>query len=371
MIPRPVNVSSSRRQARAWVEVDLAAVVENARTLARISGARLLPVVKADAYGVGAVAVSRALEALDPWGFAVATVDEGSALRAAGISRPILVFLPARPESFDDHRESRLTPTLGDAASISAWREVGPSERVAAFHLEIDTGMNRTGVRWDAIEPLAGLLDTPGLQGCFTQLHSAEQQNDSATVQLERFREAVGRLRRRPALLHVANSAAALRGPEFTADMIRPGMFLYGGHPADWLPTPRSVVALRARVCAVRRVTAGESVSYGASWVAPRTTTIATLPIGYADGLARGFGSGGGRVLVRGRSCPVVGVVTMDFAMVDLGDEAVGVGEVATVIGGDGTGGASITLPEVAAWSGLTQYQVLTNLGARLPRIYG
>lgn len=366
MLRAPVNVPPSRSDARAWVEVDLAAVLENARTLARLSGTRLLPVVKADAYGTGAVAVSRALEAVDPWGFAVATIDEGCELRAAGVTRPILVLIPARPESFGDYQGAKLTATLGDGAAVHAWRGRG-----AAYHLEIDTGMNRTGVKWDAIGPLVDALDTPELEGAFTQLHSADRRDSSAATQLQRFREAVGSLRRRPALLHVANSAAALQGGDFAGDLARPGLFLYGGHAADWLPAPRPVVSLRARVCAVRRVAAGETVSYGGSWVAKGATTIATLPIGYADGLVRGLAAGGGQVLLRGRWCPVVGVVTMDFTMIDAGEGQVEMGDVATLIGADESNGARITLPEFASWSGLIQYQVLTNLGARLQRIHG
>lgn len=160
MLRAPVNVPPSRSDARAWVEVDLAAVLENARTLARLSGTRLLPVVKADAYGTGAVAVSRALEAVDPWGFAVATIDEGCELRAAGVTRPILVLIPARPESFGDYQGAKLTATLGDGAAVHAWRGRG-----AAYHLEIDSGMNRTGVKWDAIGALVDALDIEQLRG--------------------------------------------------------------------------------------------------------------------------------------------------------------------------------------------------------------
>src|SRR5207247_1503121 len=147
----PVNVSTSGRDARAWVEVDLAAVVENARTVARVAGTRLLPVVKANAYGVGAVAVSQALEALDPWGYGA----------------------------------QQLTPALGDGRTVADW--IARGARGGAFHLEIDTGMGRSGVRWDEVEPLADLLDTPYLEGCYTQFHSAERSDGSAEQQLERF----------------------------------------------------------------------------------------------------------------------------------------------------------------------------------------
>ncbi len=360
-------MSTSGRDARAWVEVDLAAVVENARTVARVAGTRLLPVVKANAYGVGAVAVSRALEPLDPWGYGVATVEEGAELRAAGIVRPVLVFMPARPDLFDAYHAHRLTPALDEPVSIHAW--IARGARGGAFHLEIDTGMGRTGVRWDEIEPLADLLDTPYLEGCYTHFHSADRRDGSADAQLERFKAAVGRLARRPPLLHAANSAAALRGKPFALDAIRPGIYLYGASAGEGLPVGRPVIALRARVVSVRNVQRGESVSYNASWIAPRDTTVATLGIGYADGVRRSLGlKGDATVLLNGARCPVVGLVTMDLTMVDVGDGRAAVGDVATLVGDVERQGN--TLDQFAAWSGTLQHEFLAGLGARLPRIY-
>jgi alanine racemase len=362
-----VNVPTSGRDARAWVEVDLAAVVENARTIARVAGTRLLPVVKADAYGMGAVAVSRALEAVDPWGYCVATIEEGAELRAAGIARPVLVLTPARAELFDAHQAQRLTPALGDEPAIAAW--IARGARGGPFHLEIDTGMGRSGVRWDDVDPLADLLDTPYLEGCFTHFHSAERRDGSAEMQLDRFRQALGRLARRPAVLHVANSAAALRDRAFAFDAVRPGVYLYGGVPGDGLPDAKPVLSVRARVVAVRRVRAGDSVSYNATWTAPRDTTVATLGIGYADGerrlLAR---SGDAHVLLGGRRAPVVGRVTMDLTMVDTGDAPPQVGDVATLVGS--ADGAVITLRQISAWSDALPHEFLAGLGVRLPRIY-
>jgi alanine racemase len=360
-----VSASVRGREQRAWVEVNLAAVIENARTVARVSGTRLLPVVKANAYGVGAVAVSKALEELEPWGYGVATVEEGAELRAAGITRPVVVFMPAGPAWFPEFERFRLTPVLGDAAAIRAWTARG--ER--AFHVEIDTGMGRSGVRWDEAAALREAADTPALEGCYTQFHSADRRDGSAEEQFERFERAVAAWRRRPPLLHVANSAAALAGRRFALDLVRPGVFLYGGTAGPGLPAPRPVVSLRARVLAVRRLAAGESVSYHALWRAPQATTVATLGIGYADGLRRGLGAGGGAVLLRGRRCPVVGAVTMDLTMVDVGDHPVAVGDVATLIGE--ADGGRIGLEEFAAWSGELQRAVLTSLGPRLPRLYG
>ncbi|MBI1967129.1 MAG: alanine racemase [Gemmatimonadetes bacterium] len=358
-----MNLSMSGRDSRAWVEVDLAAVIENARTVAQAAGTRLLPVVKANAYGVGAVAVSRALETVDPWGYGVATVDEGAELRAAGITRPVLVLTPGRPEWFDGYRAHRLTPSFEDAAVIRAWRASGGG----FFHVEIDTGMSRSGVRWDAVESLRDVLDTPDFEAAFTQFHSADRADDSAERQRERFLESVGRLPRRPALLHAANSAASLRDRQFAFDMVRPGIYLYCGSTVGQ-PQGRQVVSLRSRVVSVRPLRRGETVSYGASWMAPQDTTVATLGIGYADGVRRCLG-GRAHVLLRGRVCPIVGVVTMDLTMVDAGDRPVAVGDVATLIGEDG--GRRITVQDVAGWAKTITYEVLTGLGPRLPRIYG
>jgi len=348
---------------RAWIEVDVAAVLENARTVAHRTGARLLPVVKANAYGLGAVGVSGALETVAPWGYAVATIEEGAELRAAGIARPIVVLTPACPEEFAALRHYSLRPVLDDARAIAEWDGRGP------FHLEIDTGMGRSGIGWDAIDAVRESLDVSQLEGAFTQCHSADRADDTADAQLTRFRAAVARLPRRPALLHVANSAAALRDRRFALDLVRPGIFLYGGRPGEGLPEGRPVVRLRARVVSVRRLRTGDTVSYGARWTAPQETTIATLAVGYADGPRRQLGLGSeAYVLLNGARCRIAGVVTMDFTMVDAGDLPVQVGDVATLLGEDG--GDRITLAQFAEWSGELQHAVLTSLGGRPPRVY-
>ena len=239
---------------------------------------------------------------------------------------------------------------------------------VVDVHLKIDTGMGRSGVRWDDISEIGEAVDTPSLEGCYTHFQSAERRDGSAERQLERFLDAVGRLPRRPTLLHVANSAAALRGQQFALDLIRPGIFLYGGSAADDAAQPRPVVSLRARVISMRRIGRGESVSYNASWTAPHDTVIATLRCGYADGLRRMLGVGSGAsVLVRGQRRPIVGFVQMDMALVDTGTLEVQVGDIATIVGEDAK--QRITLKEFADWSGELPHEFLTSLGPRLPRI--
>ena len=351
--------------ARAWVDVDLGALVANARSLVALTGTRLLPMVKANGYGLGACAVARALEPLEPWGYGVASVEEGAALREAGIARPILVVSPLLAEAVEAHIAHDLRPTIGDLPALEAWCAGSPRP----FHVEIDTGMGRAGVRWDDPATLAAvaarLQDAAGWEGAFTHFHSADSDPASAAVQWERFHGVLAALPRRPRLVHAANSAAALRGRAYAGDLIRPGIFLYGGR-ADG-QVPRTVAALRARVVAVRRIGAGETVSYGATWRAPRPTTIATLAIGYADGFlrsAREAAAPGRWIELGGALAPVVGRVTMDMTMLDVGEARPGVGDVATVYGG------RVSLDQQAAAAGTIAYEMLTALGSRVPRRY-
>lgn len=356
--------------ARAWVDVDLAAIVANARTVATVCGRPLLPMVKANGYGLGAVAVARALERLDPWGFGVATPEEGAELRAAGIRRPIVVFTPVVPAWMDRYREHELRPVIGDATALRAWCAGGAEP----FHLELDTGMARAGIRWEdsgALDEVRALLAcAPGWEGVFTHFHSADSDEAETERQWARFEALLPTLPRRPALVHAANSAAALRGTRYAGDLVRPGIFLYGAS-AGVGPVPRPVARLQARVVAVRRIGAGESAGYGASWRAPRPTTIATLGIGYADGLHRMLGNRGA-VELGGRVVPIVGRITMDMTLVAYGgadDAESGAppapGDVATLFGG------LVSLEAQAEAAGTIPYELLTALGARVPRRYG
>lgn len=341
------------------MEVDLAALVMNARTVQQAAGgAPLLPMVKADAYGLGAIAVVRALESLEPWGYGVATPAEGIALREAGIRRPIVVFTPAQGGDLGTFRTHGLRAVLDRPDVAERW--------TAPFHLEIDTGMSRCGVRWDEPETLAACA-TPHLEGAFTHFFAADEGAASVERQWARFEQALACLPRRPSLVHAQNSAAAWRLP-VRLDLVRPGIFLYGGRHAPDLPAPRPVAAVRAPVVSVRRIRTGDTVSYGGAWTASRDTTIATLAIGYADGVPRGAASRA-HVLMRDGRRPVVGRVTMDFVMVALEpSDRVEIGDVATVIGA--ADGDEITVDEFAAWADTIAYEALTRLGNRLDRIY-
>ena len=338
--------------ARAWVDVDLRALVANARTLVGLTGTRLLPMVKANGYGLGAVAVARELESLDPWGYGVASVEEGAALRTAGIARPVLVMSPLLPDAIDAHFAHDLRPTIGDLPTLAAWCRRG----ARPFHVEIDTGMSRAGIRWDdgpALVAVGALLgEAEGWEGLFTHFHSADTDPGSVAVQWDRFQAVLATMPRRPALIHAANSGAALQGRRFAGDLIRPGIFLYGGAAGATGPAPEPV----------------------ATWRAPRATTVATLALGYADGFLRATREDAGSlaaglpprvVELNGALVPVVGRVTMDMTMVDAGEGRPAPGDVATIYGG------RVSLDQQAAAAGTIAYELLTALSPRVPRRYG
>ena len=349
--------------SRCWIEVDLAAIVRNAQRLTARARKPLLPMVKADAYGLGAVPVVRALESVDPWGYGVATIEEGEELRAAGIARPILVTAPVAPHArwLKPLRAAGLTPSLGDTQSIRLWMMLGGGD----WHLAIDTGMNRAGVRWDDVASLAEELRACPPAGAYMHFHSSELDDGSVDVQLERFRAAVDALPARPPLLHAENSGAIERLQTDFA-FVRPGVFLYGVHNGG-LIAPEPVVTFRARVVDLRDVKPGESVSYDATWKATAPTRVATLSVGYADGYRRSLGNKG-TVLVNGKRARVVGTVTMDMTMVDVTGIPCERGDVATLIGADGE--EAITAADVGAACGLSPYEILTSLRARPHRSY-
>jgi alanine racemase len=356
-----VTKSNPPARDRAWLEVDLAALRRNARRFQELIAAPLLPMVKANAYGLGAVAVATALESVNPWGYGVATADEGAALREAGISRPILVFTPLRPAAIDFLMHHRLIPVIGDLEALDAWLSGGGG----AFHVEIDTGMSRSGFRWHD-ETLIGALgqrlaSASGFQGIFTHFHSADSDPAATVEQADRFEEVLGALGSRPSLVHLSASAGAQWGAEYGIDLARPGIYLYGGRAGTLQPEP--VARLCARVVALRRLRPGDTVSYGALATVETATTIATLAIGYGDGVPRSLGSHG-MIEINGMVVPLVGRVTMDMIMVDVDDRAVALGDVATIFGG------LVALDDQAGFAGTNSYELLTAISPRVARRY-
>ena len=364
--------------ARAWIEIRPSALRHNFHTLRQKVGAhcRIIPMVKADGYGLGVERVTRCLEPLAPHAYGVATAAEALALRQLGIERPIVVFSPLDPQSIPAALEARAAVVISDPDSLERiCAEAGG--RLVRFHVEIDTGMGRAGLDPERIAQWAHRIRslesaTCVMEGCFTHFHSAEDADPGPTrSQLALFEQAAERLldgRDGPAVLrHVSNSAAALRF-DMGADAIRPGIYLYGGRLEHGLPDPVPVVAVRARVIHTKAAAPGATVGYGATHRAQGPERWATLGIGYGDGLPRCLGNGG-HALVGGRRVPIIGRISMDMTVVDISDVAgVSVGDRATLLGGDGD--QEIPLEEVAERAGTISYEVLTGFTARLPRVW-
>ncbi len=367
--------------AEAVIDVDaVAANLGAVRSVLR-PGVALLAVVKADAYGHGSIQVSRALMAAGADALGVAFVEEGVLLRrAGGLRAPILVMGPAPAHAAEAILEHDLTPVVSDDLPL-AERLSGLAVRAGRtvdVHLKVDTGMARLGVPpGDASAWAAKLARLPGLRlaGLMSHFADAEaEEPDLAREQLARFREADRALRAAgldPGRRHLANSAGLLALPEAQLDLVRPGILLYGYAPSPRLASRlplRPALTLRTRIAALRGVARGQGVSYGHTFVAARDLRVATLPVGYADGVRRCL-SNRGEVLVHGRRAPILGRVCMDMTLVDvsavpeaaLGDEAVLIGR---------QGDEAITAEDVAAAAGTISYEVLTGIGPRIPRVY-
>jgi len=366
----------------AWSEVDLGAVRSNARVLAETAApAALLAVVKADGYGCGAVPVARAaLDAGATW-LGVALVEEGAALRAAGIDAPVLVLSEPPPEAAGAVVSAALTPVVytepGIEALAKAVAELSP-DAALPVHLKVDTGMHRVGCPPEAVAALVDAIDGRPelvLDGICTHFAVADEPDRSEShEQLDQFRQvldAVDSARGRPRLIHAANSAAMLAVPDARFDLVRAGIALYGVAPAPILADRVSltpVLSLRAQVTYVKTLPAGTRVSYGLRYELTRRSRIVTVPVGYADGVPRNLGLRGGEVLIGGRRYPIAGTVTMDQLMVDLGDATAEVGDEVVLLGRQG--GDEVTAEEWAERLDTIAYEIVTGIGPRVPRRY-
>jgi alanine racemase len=364
----------------AWVEVDLGAYARNVSRIVRAaSPSATWAVVKADAYGHGAVPCARAALDAGASGLCVATVAEGLELRSAGIGAPVLVLGEQPPEQFPAAVAARLALTASRTDVLVALSAAAQSAGVpAAVHVEVDTGMHRVGAEPEEAAALAARIaadDWLDGEGCFTHFAVADEPGRDGTTaaQLAAFRgavEACGRAGWRPRLLHAANSAALLRGLVGGADgwIVRAGIAAYGIDPDPLGDEPEGfepVLSLRARVSHVQRRRAGEAVSYGLRRPLDRDATVATLPLGYADGLRRDAWREC-EVLVGGRRRRFAGTVTMDQSMVDCGDDPVSVGDEAVLIGAQA--GARIPANEWARRLGTIGYEITCAISRRVPR---
>ncbi|MCU1368066.1 MAG: alr [Ilumatobacteraceae bacterium] len=372
----------------AWAEVDLAAIAHNIdvirRTLASddATPAAVWAVVKADGYGHGAVAVARTAIDAGAVGLCVALTQEGVALRDAGITAPILLLSEQPAEDAAAIVAHSLTPTVytrtGIAALDDAARGGGPRLGV---HLKVDTGMHRAGAQpIDAVAAADAIAGSTSLYlaGVFTHLAVADEPSaPSNGLQLERFDEVLASLRtagHEPSVVHAANSAAALALPAARRDLVRLGIAMYGIEPGPDVRRLcrelRPTLSLHARVSLVKTVRAGEGVSYGLRHVFEHDAVVATVPIGYADGVPRRLFDSGGEVLLHGRRVPIVGVVTMDQLMLDCGDLPVAVGDEVVLIGAQhgSAGSDAIGAEEWAARLGTIGYEIVCGISKRIDR---
>jgi alanine racemase len=358
-------------------EIHLPALHHNfLEVVRRVGRTAVLAVVKANAYGHGAVPVTQALLAAGAGQFGVATVTEGLELRAAGITAPILVMGGVFPDEIPALLESDLTPVLPSREAVETLaRFIRSRSTPVRVHLKIDTGMGRLGL---AQEEVLGLLASswpPALRldGLMSHLARADEPDPTPTEeQLARFRTLLDAIKAAglpvpPA--HIAGSAAILRFPASHLDMVRPGLMLYGYAPGSLSTTDLCpALAWKTRIVQVKHVPGGQAVSYGGTFVTARPSTLAILPVGYADGYSRGL-SNRGHVLIAGRPAPVVGRVCMDLTIVDVtGHPPVHAGDEAVLLGRQGS--ARITADDLAAWLGTISYEVLSRIGRRVVRVY-
>lgn len=364
---------------RCWVEVDLGAIAENARRFIDLVGPEtgLMPEVKADAYGHGAIAVSRALLDAGARRLAVATVLEGEELRVAGITAPVHILGASLPEEIVPALENDLTLSLHDMGLAELiGLEAVRLGKTAPVHLKVDTGMGRLGVLPENVVAAATrIISLPGLslEGVF--MHFADAADEAySTHQLERFNRALAALAEAGIdvpIRHAASSIAAVLYPESRFDIIRPGAGIYGFHSPAWVGDEFPVLPAMSWYCVIIQVKdypAGLSLGYNRTFTTHRPTRIAVLPVGYADGYMLGF-SNKADVLINGRRAPVVGMISMDYAMVDVTEmpEAV-VGTGVVLMGEDRD--ERITVEELARHAGTIPYAITTCLGRRPGRNY-
>ena len=385
-----------------WAEVSISALTHNLRAIRefvnppgekRKTPRKVLSIVKGNGYGHGGPQVAKILEKAGSDWFGVTCTEEGIAVRKAGVRKPILVLTSFWAGEEASLLKYELTPVVHRCEQLQDLERAvarGGARKHFTFHLKIDTGMNRLGIAPSDIECFARQLAKRKhlrLGGVLTHLASSEAfsatpQGEQTPRQQERFFAAVEHLRKLgvdPGVVHLANSAAIAARPETWADMVRPGVILYGYHPgydpqekrgeAERTLPLKPVMSLRTRIISLRRIQTGTAVGYNARFVAPRPSVIAVLAAGYGDGIHRSLSNGKGSVLVRGKLAPVVGIVSMDVTMIDVTDvPGAEVGDVTTVYGVDGEHVHPANL--VARSIGTVTSDLLCAITQRVPRIY-
>ena len=365
----------------AWVEIDLTAIKTNVAVLVKQAGrAELWATVKANGYGHGAVEVARTALSAGARGLCVALADEAHQLRQAKIVAPILIVSEQPEVAFEQMLRDEVVATVYNEATLNSYAAVAARLGVVGkVHLKVDTGMHRVGVPVaSATARVEQIIAAKSLQldGVYTHFAAADlPSHDETAKQQRRFDDFVAELDRkklRPKYVHTSNSAAMLRSLNAVTDIARVGIAIYGIAPSNETETVarglRPAMSLHARVSHVQRLEAGEGVSYGLRTRLEKSANIATLPLGYADGVPRRLWSVGGEVLIGGKRCPIVGVVTMDQLMVNCGEIDVKIGDQAVLLGAQGD--ELISANEIATRLDTIGYEIVCGVSARVPRVY-
>lgn len=372
------------RYSRVHAEIDLDAILYNMESMhKKISDqTKIMAVIKADGYGHGAVEIAEAIDSLSyVYGYAVATVEEGLILRNHGIDKPILILGYAFPEQYEDMIRAEIRPTvftreMAEELSAAAVR----LNLECKIHFAVDTGMSRIGyqVTEEAAEEMTQLSSLPHImvEGIFTHFARADEKDKTATYrQIDLFQKMISMLEKRGLIIpihHCSNSAGIVEVPEANMDLVRAGITLYGLWPSEEIDKTRidlkPALSLVTHVAYVKDLPEGRAISYGGTYITKEPRRIATIPVGYADGYARGL-SNKGAVLIHGKRAPICGRVCMDQFMVDVTDiPDVVSGDEVILIGEDGK--ERITMEEVGALSGRFNYEFVCDLGKRIPRVY-
>ncbi|OGC06300.1 alanine racemase [candidate division WOR-1 bacterium RIFOXYD2_FULL_36_8] len=359
-----------------YAEIDLEAIKHNINEVKKIipDKTRFMAVVKANAYGHGVVAVSRAAMEAGVFYLAVANLREALELREAGTRLPILILTESPTSVVDEIVHYRLTQTVYSFSEAKALSDESVKrDRKSNIHIKIDTGMGRVGVApSEAVALYNKISSLPNLivEGLFTHFAKAEEHGDNYTKeQFDKFKNIIIRFNNIP-IKHAANSAATLFHPDTHLDMVRIGLMMYGLYPSGGTHrfiTLRPALSFKTRIVYLKRVPEGTMLSYGGTYVTSKETAIATIPVGYADGYSRSL-SNRSHVLIRGKRCPVVGSISMDMTLVDVGDMNVEIGEDVVLIGAQGL--ESITADEIARLDRTISYEIICGIGKRVPRIY-
>lgn len=369
---------------RSWVEVSRGQIAANFRAIRDVvgTGVEVMPVVKADAYRHGAIEVSRTLEQEGARWLAVSNTEEGVALREAGIRARILVmadFLPFTREALLAHQLTPVIHSLEDIAELD--RLAAARDETCRYHLKLDTGMGRLGVRSSAAEIAEAILAArhAQLEGLMTHFASAANyqtsQTDDQIALFDQLAEGLARAGIHPNLVHLSSTIPVAYGRRNTwRGMIRPGHAIYGyvsparGHAPGRILQVKPALTWRATVLSVKDIPAGALVGYGGMFRAPRPMRVGVLAVGYADGIPHRL-SGRGSVIVNGKLAPILGAVSMDLTSIDLSQSPeTRVGDAVTLLGSEG--GASIDAQQIARWAGTISYSVLCGIHARVRRIY-